>query len=174
LGIEIVRIFVCKDSVYIIDRANKSYMVNTFEKEKSRFFGYLSVNDLQDIILGKICQVFDNKNFSLLNKGNVFSKFGMIEDIENENMHEKVQVNYVINNESQKIKELLISSNRSYFHFVYADYKIYEGILFPGRIEIESRTKSDKYIISLEIRDLKIVDFISSIIAIPNGYKRKF
>lgn len=173
LGIEVIRIFVKEDSIYIIDRANKCYEVNTFTSLKTGFSEYLGVRDFQDIILGKICQAFDNKEFILLEKGDFYSKFGMMKDMEYRNIKEKVEVNYVVNNESKRIKEFLISSNMNYFHLVYNNYKICEGFVFPGQIEIESHTRYDKYYISLTVRDLKKVDFVSSKIPIPNGYKRK-
>jgi hypothetical protein len=173
MGIEIFRIYVNRDSVYIIDRTSKSFIVKSLTEEISKYSDFLCLEKIQDLILGNVIKVSNFEGFQLLTKGIQYSKYGIVKDLNMDKQLSRVQIDYVINNKIRKPSEFSLRNNSDYFHLVYDDYKSAEGMLFPGIIGIEIKTKSERFIISLEIENLKIINNSFYHILIPDGYKRK-
>ena len=173
LGIEIFRIYITNDSVFIIDRANRSYTANCFKDDKSLFPGFVNLKTIQDFLLGNIIEMTDLHDFKILNKGKKYSKFGIIKNLRNENADQCNQIDYVINNEINKPSEFYWRENSDYIHLIYDEYKYSEAYLYPGVVEFELKYRIEKFTINLEIGSLKVLEKFNFHITIPNGYKKK-
>jgi Domain of unknown function (DUF4292) len=172
LGIELFRIYINYDSIFIIDRTHGCYEVRSIVKDFSKFSEFITVNNMKDFILGEISENSKYKKYPILVREEKFSKFGIIEDLLQNNIVEKREISYIIDNSSLKLKEFIMNSNLRRFHFIYNDYQIKNNMLFPGKIEIEMQSKTEKCIISIEIAEIKIIRDLLYNISIPNGYKR--
>jgi hypothetical protein len=173
LGIEIFRIYLDNDSVYLIDRTNRNYSVFSFREKIKGYSEFLNIHRIQDLILGNIIDIFNPNDFQLLSRGKDYSKFGTIKEVNSESSIKKMQVDYIIRNEIRKPVELSMKSNSDKLHILYEDYRSAEENLYAGKVGMEMKSGVGEVNIYLEIGSCKYSSNLIYHIVIPDGYKRK-
>jgi hypothetical protein len=173
LGIEVVRVFITNDSVLILDRTKREYAAVDFKNMIKKYSDFLSVSAIKDILIGNIVNEFSVLNFSPLQLGPEYCKFGSVSNATINGEKNELIVNYVLNTASMKPVEFTWKSGKLSFHVIYSDYKVSHEILFPGKISLEAGNKEMEIILEIAIGNIKEIENPNSNIFIPDGYKRK-
>jgi hypothetical protein len=173
VGIELFRIYLNQDSIYAINRTDHSYSVFSYEKEIGKYYKFLLLDRIQDLVLGNIINTAKVNEFQLLQSGHRFYKYGITKDFEYKKDKYTMFLDYIIDNQINKPNEFSLRDNLNYLHLIYSDYRSSEGNLFPGRIEIEAKFRVNSSTISMEIGNLKVLNNLVYHISVPNEYKRE-
>lgn len=155
LGIEMARVLITKDTVKLINRANKEYFIGDFEYLNKIFGAGLDYQMLEALLIG------NSLDFEVNDK--VHSRVDRKKDLYYLSTEKKRKISKELKKDKNKIrgevqvlwldpitfriKELLLSSpetNRSLMG-VYADYKEIETELVPHNLKfsVESKTSSN-------------------------------
>jgi hypothetical protein len=165
-GIEAMRMLITKDSVFLLDKLNKSYQVRSIDYLQEVSGLPLSLSTLQNILVGNpvfidsnvVAYSSDNNIISLLSIGSNFKNLATINSNSNVLVHSKMD-------------DVDISRSRT-AELNYDDYESKKGRLFSSkrRITIAEKNKLD---ISLNFKQYEFDDEVSFPFSIPKNYKRK-
>ena len=173
VGIELFRVYLNQDSIYAINRTDHTYSVFSYEREIGKYYKFLFLDKIQDLVLGNIINTGQVNEFQLLQAGSRYYKYGAVKEFEDYRDKYTIYIDYIIDNQINKPSEFSLRDNLNYLHFVYSDYRSSEGYLFPGKIQIESQFRVNNSIISMEIGNLKVLNNLVYHISVPNEYKRE-
>jgi len=178
LGIEIARVKINQDSIFVIDRKNKKYFNNDI-KILEMFFKYpITFYEIQNILLNtnfkdfeNLLTVKNNKRRLYINSKNCF-ELSKTEYLRNQ--YFKIDtINKQVNISNKFLeKEYFVSKNNSNIQIEYIDFYTIEDKFFPHNIIIKIYSDSNKSEIKLEyskpiFRERKKLKFV-----IPNGYEK--
>ena len=166
LGIEAMRVLVTKDSVFLLDKLNKTYTARSVDYLQEVTSLPLNLKTLQDLIVGNpvfldsniVSYSSDNSIISLLSIGNFFKNLISINSVENSLNH-------------SKLDDVDVSRNRT-ADLSYSDYETKKGKLFSSkrRIIVAEKNKLD---ISLNFKQYEFNEELSFPFSIPKNYKRR-
>lgn len=165
LGIEVGRLKIMQDSVYLLNRVEKSLAIFSYEYLRKRLGVSMNYSQIQSIILGNV----DENNISNLSSVNNFgNKIDLM--FSNANGMEK----YIFSKENDKIVLHSISDIQGNNLTVdYSDFRTSYGVLLPNSIEfmVNSAQLSTETNISIQHKEIvlngrKTLDF-----SIPKHYQ---
>ena len=168
LGIEAMRIFVTKDSVFLLDKLNKTFTARSVDYLQEVTALPLNLATLQDLLAGN--PVFldsnivsyatstDNSAISLVSIGKWFKNLLTINAADNVLLH-------------SKLDDVDITRSRT-ADLSYSDYENKKGKLFSTkrRINVVEKNKLD---ISLNFKQYDFNQEVSFPFSIPRNYKRR-
>ena len=173
LGIEVFRIIMNDDSVYIIDRTKKEFELIPFKSIVTKFSDFLDIRSIKDILLGNLISDFKALNFEQLQRGSGFIKYGVLLKGKFGMDGEEVVIDYILNSDNLKPVEFSWKSNRIKLHVLYTEYRNLNDKFLPGKIEILIKSKDTDFRLNLEIGNLKEIESSNTHISLPDGYKKK-
>jgi hypothetical protein len=173
LGIEIFRIYMDMDSIYLLDRTNKEFQVFELKSLQNKYSDFLSVSSLKQLCLADRLGELKNDSFALLLEGSDFSKYGLEKGINSKDREMEVRIDYVLNKKLSKPVEFNWKSNVGNFHVLYTNYQFVEELVYPGNIEFKIKRKENEVLLSLKIGSLKVISSSNTHSSIPDDYKRK-
>ena len=164
-GIEAMRMLITRDSVFLLDKLNKTYLVRSIDYLQEVSSLPLTLSTLQDILVGN--PVFidsvvsfsnDNNTISLLSIGNSFKNLVTINGNNNLLVH-------------SKLDDIDITRSRT-AGLNYDDYENEKGKTFSSkrRITVAEKNKLD---ISLKFKQFEFNDEVNFPFSIPKNYKLK-
>ena len=166
LGIEAMRLLITKDSVFLLDKLNKTFTARSIDYLQEVSGLPLTLSALQNLLVGNpvfidsniVSYSNDNNTISLLSIGNTFKNLVTINASSNELVH-------------SKLDDVDITRSRT-ADLSYDDYETKRGKLFSSkrRITVAEKTKLD---ISLNFKQYEFDDEVSFPFSIPKNYKRK-
>tara|TARA_B100001250_G_scaffold381567_1_gene374005 strand:- start:796 stop:1524 length:729 start_codon:yes stop_codon:yes gene_type:complete len=153
LGIEIIRAQITPDSIYFINRSNKTYLVKTSSYIKELINLDLSFYDLQDIITAnpKIL----NEKYKIKSNSIDFSLY-------------TDDYNYVISNK-YRVQKINIKDEKHRMEFRFSDFK--EDISFPAQVFLK-KTNQETIEITINYSKIEFNNPKKIIFQIPNSYER--
>jgi hypothetical protein len=164
-GIEAMRLLINKDSVFLLDKLNKTYLTRSIDYLQEVSGLPLTLSNLQDILAGNpvfidsvVSYSNDNSTISLLSIGKTFKNLVTINGDKNVLVH-------------SKLDDLDITRSRT-ADLNYDDYESKKGKLFSSkrRITVAEKNKLD---ISLNFKQYEFDDDLSFPFSIPKNYKQK-
>ena len=164
-GIEAMRLLINKDSVFLLDKLNKTYLTRSIDYLQEVSGLPLTLSSLQDMLLGNpifidsvVSYSNDNSTISLLSIGQTFKNLVSI------NSEKSVLVH-------SKLDDLDITRSRT-ADLNYDDYENKKGKAFSSkrRITVAEKNKLD---ISLNFKQYEFDDAQSFPFSIPKNYKQK-
>jgi len=164
-GIEAMRLLINKDSVFLLDKLNKTYLTRSIDYLQEVSGLPLTLSSLQDMLVGNPVFIdsvvsFSNNNntISLLSIGKTFKNLVTINGDKNVLVH-------------SKLDDLDITRSRT-ADLNYDDYESKKGKLFSSkrRITVAEKNKLD---ISLNFKQYEFDDDQSFPFSIPKNYKQK-
>jgi Domain of unknown function (DUF4292) len=165
LGIEAMRLLINKDSVFLLDKLNKTYLTRSIDYLQEVSGLPLTLSNLQDILAGNpvfidsvVSYSNDNNTISLLSIGQTFKNLVTINGERNVLVH-------------SKLDDLDITRSRT-ADLNYDDYENKKGKSFSSkrRITVAEKNKLD---ISLNFKQYEFNDDVSFPFSIPKNYKQK-
>jgi len=164
-GIEAMRLLINKDSVFLLDKLNKTYLTRSIDYLQEVSGLPLTLSNLQDILAGNpvfidsvVSYSNDNCTISLLSIGKTFKNLVTINGEKNVLVH-------------SKLDDLDITRSRT-ADLNYDDYENKKGKSFSSkrRITVAEKNKLD---ISLNFKQYEFNDDLSFPFSIPKNYKQK-
>jgi hypothetical protein len=164
-GIEAMRLLINKDSVFLLDKLNKTYLTRSIDYLQEVSGLPLTLSNLQDILAGNpvfidsvVSYSNDNSTISLLSIGKTFKNLVTINGEKNVLVH-------------SKLDDLDITRSRT-ADLNYDDYENKKGKSFSSkrRITVAEKNKLD---ISLNFKQYEFNDDLSFPFSIPKNYKQK-
>ena len=164
-GIEAMRLLINKDSVFLLDKLNKTYLTRSIDYLQEVSGLPLTLSNLQDILAGNpvfidsvVSYSNDNSTISLLSIGQTFKNLVTINGEKNVLVH-------------SKLDDLDITRSRT-ADLNYDDYENKKGKSFSSkrRITVAEKNKLD---ISLNFKQYEFNDDLSFPFSIPKNYKQK-
>lgn len=166
LGIEAMRVLVTKDSVFLLDKLNKTYTARSVDYLQEVTSLPLNLKTLQNLIVGNpvfldsniVSYTNDNNTLSLLSIGAAFKNLVSINAADNTLTH-------------SKLDDVDVSRNRT-ADLSYSDYENKKGKLFASkrRIIVAEKNKLD---ISLNFKQYEFNEEVSFPFSIPKNYKKR-
>lgn len=168
LGIEAMRVLVTKDSIFLLDKLNKTYTARSVDYLQEVTSLPLNLLTLQDLIVGNpvfmdsnivsYSYVKDNNTISLLSIGNWFKNLVTVGAADNTLLH-------------SKLDDVDIARSRT-ADLSYTDYETKKGKLFSSkrRIIVAEKNKLD---ISLNFKQYDFNEEVSFPFSIPKNYKKR-
>jgi hypothetical protein len=163
-GIEAMRMLITKDSVYLLDKLNKTYLIRRIDYLQEVTGLPLTLSIVQDLLVGNpvfidsnIVSYSNNSNtVSLLSIGSAFKNLVTINGNNNVLLH-------------SKLDDIDISRSRT-ADLSYDDYESKKNKLFSSkrRITVAEKNKLD---ISLNFKQYEFNDDINFPFSIPRNYK---
>lgn len=172
LGIEVSRALILPDSIFVIDRLNRTYYKEKYNELEQRFSLALDFYQLQNVL---IADFQDNIKFNIDSLDNILiSEKGSFiiafSEISNKNLTSLTKLaidnktflvtscNYVIDKKDQK------------YMFEYADYITVDNYTFPGFIEMEFANRRSKIKMAIQHKNVKLQPNKKIDIEIPDNY----
>ena len=164
-GIEAMRLLIKRDSVFLLDKLNKTYSIRSIDYLREVSGLPLTLSNLQDILAGNpvfidsvVSYSNDNSTISLLSIGQTFKNLLTINGEKNVLVH-------------SKLDDLDITRSRT-ADLNYDDYENKKGKSFSSkrRITVAEKNKLD---ISLHFKQYDFDDELSFPFSIPKNYKQK-
>jgi len=164
-GIEAMRLLINKDSVFLLDKLNKTYLTRSIDYLQEVSGLPLTLSNLQDILAGNpvfidsvVSYSNDNSTISLLSIGQTFKNLVTINGEKNVLVH-------------SKLDDLDITRSRT-ADLNYDDYENKKGKSFSSkrRITVAEKNKLD---ISLNFKQYEFDNDLSFPFSIPKNYKLK-
>jgi hypothetical protein len=140
LGIEMFKLEISTDSIYIFDKFNKRYYGTDYEYLEKRFGVELDYNSLESLISNRFFVVGQKEiPYSKLSQEIVEGK--QIINYKGQNMTELVTINSLFS-----IENVSIASQNSKYNLTtsYADFALLDGIDFPQKIQIQASNNKNK------------------------------
>jgi hypothetical protein len=165
LGIEAMRMLINKDSVFLLDKLNKTYLTRSIDYLQEISGLPLTLPALQNLLVGNpvfvdsiVSYSNDNNSIALLSIGKSFKNLLSI------NGNENVLVN-------SKLDDLDITRSRT-ANLSYDDYENKKNRNFSSkrRISVSEKNKLD---ISLHFKQYEYNDDVNFPFSIPKNYKQK-
>jgi hypothetical protein len=163
-GIEAMRMLITKDSVYLLDKLNKTYLIRRIDYLQEVTGLPLTLSIVQDLLVGNpvfidsnIVSYSNNSNtVSLLSIGSAFKNLVTINGNNNVLLH-------------SKLDDIDISRSRT-ADLSYDDYESKKNKLFSSkrRITVAEKNKLD---ISLNFKQYEFNDDVNFPFSIPRNYK---
>jgi hypothetical protein len=165
LGIEAMRVLITKDSVFLLDKLNKTFTARSVDYLQEVTSLPLNLTTLQNLLMGNpvfmdnvVTYKNDNGTISLLSIGVAFKNLLTINANNNTLIH-------------AKLDDVDITRNRT-ADLSYDDYETKKGKLFSTkrRISVAEKNKLD---ISLNFKQVEFNEEVSFPFSIPKNYKGK-
>lgn len=165
LGIEAMRVLITKDSVFLLDKLNKTYTARSVDYLQEVTSLPLTLSTLQNLLIGNpvfidsvVSYSSDNAIISLLSIGSAFKNLVTINANSNVLMH-------------SKLDDVDIARSRT-ADLSYDDYETKKGKLFSTkrRITVAEKNKLD---ISLNFKQVEFNEEVNFPFSISRNYKRK-
>jgi len=165
LGIEAMRVLITRDSVFLLDKLNKTYTARSVDYLQEVTSLPLDLRTLQNLLIGNpvfidrvVSYTNDNGVISLLSIGSAFKNLVTINASNNTLVH-------------SKLDDVDIARSRT-ADLNYDDYETKKGKLFSSkrRISVAEKTKLD---ISLNFKQVEFNEEVSFPFSIPKNYRRK-
>jgi hypothetical protein len=165
LGIEAMRVLITKDSVFLLDKLNKTFTARSVDYLQEVTSLPLSLSTLQNLLMGSpvfidsvVTYTNDNAIVTLLSIGSSFKNLVTINAANNTLVH-------------SKLDDVDITRSRT-ADLSYDDYDTKKGKLFSTkrRISIAEKNKLD---ISLNFKQVEFNEEVSFPFSIPKNYKPK-
>lgn len=168
LGIEAMRVLITKDSVFLLDKLNKTYLARSVDYLQEVTALPLNLSTLQDLLVGNpvfldsnivsYAAAGDNSTINLVSIGRRFKNLLTIDAGERLILH-------------SKLDDVDISRSRT-ADLSYNDYENKRGKLFSTkrRISVAEKNKLD---ISLNFKQYDFDEEVSFPFSIPRNYKRR-
>ena len=173
LNIEIFRIYIGNDSVFLLDRTKREFEATSFKMAIKKYSEFLTIPSIGDLLLGNMMYEFKALNFNQLQKGKDYSKYGVVYKADSKGLENDVVIYYVLDNNTKKPIEFSLQSNEIKFHILYSNYDKFEDSIFPRKVEILVKSREIDFLLNMEIGTLKRRENLNTHIFIPDGYKRK-
>jgi hypothetical protein len=165
LGIEAMRVLITKDSVFLLDKLNKTYTARSVDYLQEVTSLPLSLSTLQNLLIGNavfidsvVTYKNDNGTISLVSIGSAFKNLLTINANNNTLIH-------------AKLDDVDISRSRT-ADLSYDDYETKRGKLFSTRRRI-SIAEKNKLDISLNFKQVEFNEEVNFPFSIPKNYKGK-
>lgn len=166
-GIEAMRMLITKDSIFLLNKLNKTYLVRSIDYLQEVTSLPLTLSTLQDLLLGNPVFVDsanmvsfsnDNNTIALLSIGKTFKNLITINGNSNELVH-------------SKLDDIDITRSRT-ADLNYDDYENKKGRSFSSkrRITVAEKNKLD---ISLNFKQYDFNDDVSFPFSIPKNYQKQ-
>jgi hypothetical protein len=166
LGIEAMRVLITKDSVFLLDKLNKTYTARSVDYLQEVTSLPLNLSTLQNLLIGNpvfidsvVSYTNDNNGtISLLSIGSAFKNLVTINANNNTLVH-------------AKLDDVDISRSRT-ANLSYDDYETKRGKLFSTkrRISVAEKNKLD---ITLNFKQVEFDQEVNFPFSVPKNYKRK-
>jgi len=179
LGIELLRVLLSNDSVYIMNRINRSYFVGDYDYINLMMNTAFDYDMIQALLIGNDFSYYENSIFkSVLDnkqyKLTTLSRKKLKEHVRNQNDKERVLIqdiwldpeNFKIVKES--IKEIKKGNNK--LNVEYLKFEEVNGMLFSVENTYEVIAEN-KVFIRLQYSKIRINDEVSLSYTIPTSYK---
>lgn len=165
LGIEAMRVLITQDSVFLLDKLNKTYTARSVDYLQEVTSLPLSLSILQNLLIGNpvfidsvVTYANDNAIISLLSIGSAFKNLVTINAGNNTLIH-------------SKLDDVDITRSRT-ADLSYDDYETKKGKLFSTRRRI-SVAEKNKLDISLNFKQVEFNEDVNFPFSVPKNYKRK-
>jgi hypothetical protein len=165
LGIEAMRVLITEDSVFLLDKLNKTYTARSVDYLQEVTSLPLTLNTLQNLLIGNpvfidsvVAYTKDDAIISLLSVGTAFKNLVTLNANNNSLVH-------------SKLDDVDITRSRT-ADLNYDDYETKKGKLFSTkrRISVAEKNKLD---ISLNFKQVEFNEEVSFPFSISRNYKRK-
>ncbi|HVG17064.1 MAG TPA: DUF4292 domain-containing protein [Chitinophagaceae bacterium] len=166
LGIEAMRLLITKDSIFLLDKLNKTYSARSIDYLQEVTALPLTLLTLQDLLVGNpvfvdsnlVSYSTSNKTTTILSIGPSFKNLLTIDNEDNTLLH-------------SKLDDVNIAKSRT-ADLGYDDFEKKQGKSFPTkrRITVAEKTKLE---VSLKFKQVDFNEEVSFPFSVPKNYKSK-
>ena len=179
LGIEMARLKITNDSVFFMNRINKTYLCGDYKFINEYLQTNIDFDILQSFIIGNDFQFYEKSKF----RASIISDEYKLSTAERRKLKKFVKhgesdakvfyQNIWLNPETFKITRVNIKEiqNDKKLDTFYSDFKDYEGQLFPFKITFEI-TADEKIVVKVDYSRIRIDEPKSFPFSIPSKYER--
>jgi hypothetical protein len=165
LGIEAMRLYVTKDSVWLLDKLNKTYTARSVDYLREVTSLPLNLYTLQDIIIGNpvfldsniVSYSVNNNQIALLSVGQLFKNLITLNEADKTLLHSKLDDTDPARNRTADL--------------TYSDYESKRGVAFSTKRRVVV-TEKNRLDIKLEFKQYDFNQEVSFPFSIPKNYDR--
>jgi hypothetical protein len=166
LGIEAMRLLVTKDSIFLLDKLNKTYSARSIDYLQEVTALPLTLLTLQDLLVGNpvfvdsnlVSYSSSNKRTTILSIGPSFKNLLTIDNEDNTLLH-------------SKLDDVDLTKSRT-ADLGYDDFEKKQGKFFPTKRRITVAEKN-KLEVSLKFKQVDFNEEVSFPFSVPKNYKKK-
>jgi hypothetical protein len=175
LGYEAVRIYCTRDSIYILNRTDKTYIASSVDHYLAQYNVQAKFTDLQAILVNEafvysagMDQLQLSENLAQI--GDVILLTLVSEIGEKDIFNQTITAG----RDDQKIRTVLVKDyqQETDLFISYADFQRYDSVFFPGKIFINIKEKNHKINLAIEYGQIIFNEPVSIPIDIPKSYSR--
>lgn len=168
LGIEMARIYLRKDSIFVLNRLEKTTYVNSYKYFNDIYKMNISLNDIQKLILNSF-KLFDELyNSKYTGKTSINNGNHVIE------INDVFNYKLIISGETNKLKSTSIIDEKNNVQFIinYLGYKPIRLKEVPTKIEAFLNNDGHKYLLKLNYSNIEIDNKVIDNFNLNQQYKR--
>jgi hypothetical protein len=165
LGVEAARVKITRDSVYLLNKFDKTYSIHSVDRVKSYVPGISGISELQKLLLGQ--NLFDATTYSWVNSESLDSFYLFHKDD-----HMKNSLNG--QRKSGLVSESLISDNNGEFDakILYSEYEAIDKKPVPFIIDFNAQHKEDDVKILIKYEKVEKKEDLTFPFTIPSSYEK--
>ena len=175
--IPIVTIMIINDTIKVVNRKDKCYVIQTLNYIKENFGIDFTYNNIEELFLGRPLDYNLDQKYFVINdpyRYQISSHRKREKKRFERKAKEDIIINYFLTNEAKELKKTIISSpsDSTEISVDYLSFQVEEGISVPEKVLIIIRTPRNKIFVRLEYEKVEINEPQELIIVIPENYEK--
>jgi hypothetical protein len=175
--IPIVTMMITKDTLKLINRKDKCYVIQTLNYIKENFGIDFTYKNIEELFLGRpLDYKFDQKYFVINDPYRYHISSHRKREIKRFERKAKddIIINYFLTNDAKELKKTVISSPSDTTEITvdYLSFQRHKSIRVPEKLMIQITTPRNKILVRLEYEKIEINEPQELIIVIPENYEK--
>jgi Domain of unknown function (DUF4292) len=164
-GIEVARALLNKDSIRLLDRLNKQYIVRDYQFLSEQLNTPIDFYLLQDLLLGNSPKNINYMDASLSNSDYSYQFSGV-----------KDYINYIVEVRKEDVKMVRINlkdanNSQKIVNVNYGDFKLVDGLNFPFLINSTANSEKESLSLNLEYQKVEKVEKLEFPFNVPKKFE---
>lgn len=175
--IPIVTTMITKDSITLVNRKDKCYIIQTLSYIKETFGIDFSYNNIEELFLGRPLDYNNDQKYFVLNNPyqyNISSHKKREKKRYERKAKEDIIINYFLSNDAKDLKKTIIESpsDSTEITVSYLSRQMERGFNIPQNVLIHIKTPRNNIFVKLEFDKIEINEQQELIIVIPENYEK--
>ena len=175
--IPIVTTMITKDTIKVVNRRDKCYVIQTLSYIKENFGIDFTYTNTEELFLGRPLDYNVNQKYFVINDP-YYYQISSHRKREKKRFERKAKddliINYFLTNDAKELKKTTISSPSDTTEITvdYLSFQTAKGLKVPERVLIQIKTPKNKIFVRLEYEKIEINEPQELIIVIPENYEK--
>jgi ABC-type microcin C transport system permease subunit YejE len=175
--IPIVTTMITKDTIKVVNRKDKCYVIQTLNYIKDNFGIDFTYNNIEELFLGRPLDYKIDQKYFVINdpyRYQISSHRKREKKRFERRAKEDIIINYFLTNDAKELKKTTIfsPSDTTEISVDYLSFQADKGIKVPENVFIQIKTPRNRIYVGLEYEKIEINELQELIIVIPENYEK--